>query len=351
MRWPAWLGVGERRWKKSPDEEVQPPKTAWDFLQLLIVPGILVVIALAFNASQASRERGREDRRIREDRALAENARQDAVLDAYLAKMSGMILDDRLTSAKDGSAVSKVARTTTLTALRRLDGSRKGEVVRFLFEATLLNEKCKQPGGSVVTCGAPVIDLQGADLRGADLVGAQLYTGNIVIRSLLNGDLRGARFDHATLEAIDFQGFLQDGIDLRGASFNRAEIYDTTIGQYSDLRGASFNGALLNKVDFSGSNLRQATFDDAAIVDKTKFDSACLDNASFVRASFNTDPDAGPTRGIITTFYGASGNVDFSDSDNLSTVALGPEITARLHGANGLPSFAGGGGSDCEPEP
>jgi hypothetical protein len=91
MRWPAWLGVGERRWKKSPDEEVQPGKTLWDFLQLLIVPAMLAVIALLFNASQASRERHSEDRRVRVDRALAIETRRDANLDAYLAEMRDLI--------------------------------------------------------------------------------------------------------------------------------------------------------------------------------------------------------------------------------------------------------------------
>src|SRR5262245_34410385 len=99
MRWQAWTGIGERPWK----EGVQPANPAWDVLQLLIVPGILVVIALAFNASQASRDRSREDRRIREDRALANAAREDATLDAYLAKMSNLILDRGLTSARAGS--------------------------------------------------------------------------------------------------------------------------------------------------------------------------------------------------------------------------------------------------------
>jgi hypothetical protein len=110
MRWPAWLGVGERRWKKSPGEEVQPPKTLWDFLQLLIVPAILVVIALAFNASQASREQKREDRRVREDRALATETRRDANLDAYLTEMRDLILNRHLLTSRKGSAVQSVAR-------------------------------------------------------------------------------------------------------------------------------------------------------------------------------------------------------------------------------------------------
>jgi hypothetical protein len=95
-------------------------------LQLLIVPAMLVAIALLFNASQASRERGREDRRIKEDRALAKSARQDAILDAYYTKMSDFMLKRHLLKAKDESPVRQVARTETLATLRRLNGSRKG---------------------------------------------------------------------------------------------------------------------------------------------------------------------------------------------------------------------------------
>jgi len=127
MRWRDWLGIGERRWKKAADEEVQPSKTLWDFLQLLIVPAILVVIAILFNASQESRDRDR-----------AENARRDATLDAYFAQMSDLMLKHELLKAGSASPVKQVARTITLATVRRLDGERKGEVVRFLDEAGLL---------------------------------------------------------------------------------------------------------------------------------------------------------------------------------------------------------------------
>ena len=138
MRWREWLGVGERRWKKAPDEEVQPAKTVWDFLQLLIVPAMLAAIAIAFNASQASRDRSREDRRTREDRALARAAREDATLSSYFSQMGDLMLKEHLLDRRRDSPASSVARTITLAPVRRLDGKRKGEVVRFLTEAGLL---------------------------------------------------------------------------------------------------------------------------------------------------------------------------------------------------------------------
>jgi hypothetical protein len=56
MRWRTLLGLGERRWQKSPGEEMQPAKI-WDFLQLLIVPAMLAGLVIFFNDQQASRER------------------------------------------------------------------------------------------------------------------------------------------------------------------------------------------------------------------------------------------------------------------------------------------------------
>src|SRR5215470_12295162 len=92
VRRREWLGVGERRWKKAPDEEVQPAKTLWDWLQLLIVPVILIGVTFAWSATQTRSDNKREDRRIAADRAAAEQARQDATLQGYLDEMSKLML-------------------------------------------------------------------------------------------------------------------------------------------------------------------------------------------------------------------------------------------------------------------
>ena len=120
---------------------MQPSKTLWDLLQLLIVPVILVGVSLWWNASQDSRDKRR-----------AEQVRQDTTLDDYIQQMSDLMLSKRLLSSKPGDAARSVAHTITLTTLRRLDGARKGEVVRFLEEARLIHVR-----------GFPV-RLDGADL-------------------------------------------------------------------------------------------------------------------------------------------------------------------------------------------
>jgi hypothetical protein len=81
--------------------------------------------------------------------------------------MSGLMLREKLLTSPQDSAVSAVARTVTLAALRRLDGERRAAVVRFLHEARLL-EELEDKASIIVLRGA---DLSGADLRRAELPG------------------------------------------------------------------------------------------------------------------------------------------------------------------------------------
>jgi uncharacterized protein YjbI with pentapeptide repeats len=375
MRLPVWLGVGERRWMKSPDEEIQPSKTVWDILQLLIIPLMLAAVALFFNASQASRDRGREDRRIREDRALAEAAREDATLEAYLGKMGGLMVDRDLLRSRPGSAVRQIARTSTIATLRRLNGARKGEVVHFLYESGLLRVRLERDGLLLVSTPVtkPVINLEGADLRGVDLVKASLSPSD-GYGVLLEGDLRGARFEHAVLnqtyfESADLRGasfndasvqssslyatdlrgasfagaqvyssFL-DSADLRGASFKEADVRETILGG-TKLQAASFKGASFVKTGLDDANLEGAVFDQAVI--GTTFKRTVLDNASFVGATFNA-----------TDFVHAQAqDVDFSHAVNLSSLRVCYAVfsNVRLDGADGRPKGWGPKGT-LHPDP
>jgi uncharacterized protein YjbI with pentapeptide repeats len=243
MRWRDWLGVGERRWKKAPDEEVQPAKTLWDWLQLLIVPTILIGVTFVWSATQTRSDNRREDRRIAADRAAAEEARRDATFEAYLNQMSRLMLDKRLLTSKRGDAVRAVARTVTLTALRRLDGERRGAVVRFLAEARLLEGQ------------TPRVFLQGADLREAVLTQAFL------VRAYLGGaDLRGAALSGAVLgEARLSNANLMDA-DLRGANLSGASLARARLGG-TQLGGANLAGANLSGANLADADLEYPNFD------------------------------------------------------------------------------------------
>ena len=165
MRWPGWLGVGERRWKKSPDEDVQPAKTAWDWLQLLIVPAILAAIAVAFNAAETSRDRSREDRRTREDRTLAQAAREDSTLNAYLNQMSDLMLKQHLLDAGPKSAAAIVARTITLVTIGRLDGERKVKSCAFFTEHDSSRDASRSSISRALTFTVSMFGLQACSVR------------------------------------------------------------------------------------------------------------------------------------------------------------------------------------------
>jgi hypothetical protein len=71
-------------------------KTVWDFLQLLIVPLMLVAIGLVFSLQQDARQQRVEDQRADAERELAEQRAQDEALQAYLNQMSQLMLERKL---------------------------------------------------------------------------------------------------------------------------------------------------------------------------------------------------------------------------------------------------------------
>jgi uncharacterized protein YjbI with pentapeptide repeats len=140
-----------------------------------------------------------------------------------------------------------------------LDGQRKGEVVRFLYEAGLLRRKNPLP-------------LNGADLRDADLVRSDFFDA-----SLAATNLRGAHFGYSSLGETDFSdahlpdasfwrsdlsGVQFDFADLTGANFAHAELGSTTL-ERTCLSEASFVGAKLVHVDLRDSEGRAVDFSDA----------------------------------------------------------------------------------------
>jgi uncharacterized protein YjbI with pentapeptide repeats len=239
-------GVGRRRLTRR----YSLPKTLWDWLQLLIVPVILIAVTLAWSAAQTKRDNRREDRRIAADRLAAEQVRQDATLNGYLAQMSDLMLNKRLLTLENPSAVREVARIATLTTLHRLGGERKIEVVRFLSEAQLLATGADGDG---------LVSMEDADLTDIDLRNANLDYANLA-GALLNGaDLRGAKLRTVDLSAADL-----GHADLRGAVLGKALLSSANLKDadlegadlaHADLAGAKLEDADLRNADLRGANL------------------------------------------------------------------------------------------------
>src|SRR5262245_44657934 len=98
MSWRDRTGVFKRTWERPDGMDVQPGKTIWDWLQLLIVPVILLVAVTSWNTAQTTRDKHRD-----------EKGRQDTRLVAYFNQMSDLILKEQLLSAKKNQAVRSLA--------------------------------------------------------------------------------------------------------------------------------------------------------------------------------------------------------------------------------------------------
>jgi uncharacterized protein YjbI with pentapeptide repeats len=259
-----------------------PGKTLWDWLQLLVIPLALAGLAFLLNNSQSDREQRREDERASRQRATAADAAREEALRTYLTQMSGLMLDRKLLRSRRGDDVRAVARTLTLTTVRRLDGERKAAVVRFLVEARLLSArdpKVELEGANLrsadlqdvdpaLSLGEPDdVELEGANLRSADLRGANLALLSLTDADLRGADLGGARcYLEETYEGCG-GGPEFDGANLRGANLGGADL---PLANFSDvdLRGANLPGADLTAADFAYADLRGANLRGAELGDR-----------------------------------------------------------------------------------
>jgi uncharacterized protein YjbI with pentapeptide repeats len=257
----GWTGFAEGR-KHERDRRVRPGKTLWDWLELLLVPFALAAAAFVLNELQSKREHQREDRQARVVRSRAVENRRDEVLRGYVQQMSQLILDGQLNKSAKQSEVRVLARTLTLTALRRLDGERKGIVIRFLAE------------GRLIDVSDPKVILHSADLRRVVLEGAVLRDTDLSETNLKDANFHRARLD----------GTMFSDADMRGANFRAAAAPDRNVFfDNADLAGTHFNRVFFPSADFTDANLRHANFRGAWLSEDV-FTGACLTRASFRKA-------------------------------------------------------------------
>jgi hypothetical protein len=268
----------------------------WRWLELLIIPVVLAVGAFWFNRQERRAQNAIETRRqesaqalAREerdsDREIAEDRAREDVLQRYLDRMSELVLDKNLRDSKRGDAVRATARARTLTALRSLDGGRKGELVRFLCDSDLIGELVREESeydrveniidlqfanlsgarlGSVNLVNANLFhanlsdaNLHGANLSGANLVGAHLVNATLVIADLSGANLVGAHLVNATLFRATLVNADLSGTDLSGANL-RGAILSGTILSRAHLRGANLSRAILSRIILNGVSLSYA---------------------------------------------------------------------------------------------
>jgi hypothetical protein len=124
---------------KTDHYEFHPAKRLWDWIELLIIPIVLSLIAYFLYRSEKKRQELSALRRYKIQLNIAEERSQDRAMTQYFEKMTELILERNLKNAGEDSDVSVIARTMTHILLIRLNKKRKAMVIKYLYKAGLLN--------------------------------------------------------------------------------------------------------------------------------------------------------------------------------------------------------------------
>ncbi len=257
-KWIGFQGYDKETKEYNSDGQVTKttqeyqPKRLWNLIQLLLIPLVLALVGFGFTARQnstsleISQKQHDSDQRIAADNRKADLERQEdqqreTTLKACMSEIEDLLFNKHLRASKTDDEVRVVARAEVLSALRQLDGERRGVLIQFLSEAVL-----------VVGIGNDVIiDLSFARLGGADLRFAILSHAHLSGDDLRGADLYAADLDHADLRAADLSGAGLKDADLEGA------LLDFTTLVRADLSGADLRGANLADVGVA-NNLGKA---------------------------------------------------------------------------------------------
>jgi hypothetical protein len=198
----------------------------WDWLDLLIIPAVLSIGAWWLNAKERETDRIATAEREKIDRELTEIRREidseiplerqrQTTLEAYYDRMTALLLKEELLKSAEDDPVRRIARAQTLATLSSLDDKRKGQVIRFLYEADLINRN------------AVIVRLEEADLIGVDLSEVGLRGANLEGTSLYHANLRGTDLREADLSRTNLVGANLRGAKLDGAKLGGANLYMT----------------------------------------------------------------------------------------------------------------------------
>lgn len=248
---------------------------AWKVLDLLVIPAVLAAGVAWFNKSQKEREQ-----------EIARERREEEVLQQYFDRMSELLLEHDLREhAKKvegvSPEVSTIARARTLAVLRTLGPARKGEVVKFLCEAELIDGE------------QPIVSMKGANLEGADLERAKLQRVNLKSANLNRANLKWAKLHGANLEGANLKSANLQATDLELANLYLANLKSANLGCVF-LEGAvefvkriptMLMGADLQRASLEGANLEGARLQRAKL-QRARLQGANLYGATLSRVTF-----------------------------------------------------------------
>ncbi|WP_181357382.1 pentapeptide repeat-containing protein [Stenomitos frigidus] len=249
-------------------------KSIWDWMELLIVPLLLASGGFAikrFLEFQAKRHEKylnvkeekrkqlieeQEKARRRQEEEIALNRLHQEALKGYIEQIARLFLD--MNGLEEDKVKQRaIIRARTLVALQELDGFRKGLLIRFLKDSTIINEidlsYSDLSGANLGLINLSGINLSGANLDGADLRRADLrridlHNANLCNANLSLANLHCANLRYANLCNADLSDSNLDGADLRLADLRQADLRDANL-KNSDLRVADLSAGELESLN------------------------------------------------------------------------------------------------------
>jgi hypothetical protein len=253
-----------------------PQKKLFDWIQILVIPVAVAVGTFVLNRMSKKRDEAAERAQDKRDEAarqaqkerdeeISEQRTQDAALQTYLDRMSLMLVERPLLTARPGEPLSVVARALTLTILERLDEYRKRVVLEFLYEAGLINRD------------RPVIDLGDTYPRANRMMATLGLEGDLAELYRGGGFVRAPGFESAQLQAATLARSHLRAAHLKGAHLQAANLEAADLRE-ANLQLAHLKGASLREADLRGANLQLALVADEQLPEARSLQGATMPN-------------------------------------------------------------------------
>lgn len=230
----------------------------------------------SLEASQAKLQQSIQDRQ--EDQAK-EQREQDVALEQrrevtdYWNQVLTILTDvDGDLRSPQNAQIRSFISAITFDLLRddALEGNRKGDVVRVLYQAGLVQL------GEDKKSNISIIDLSNTELQNIDLSEV---------------DFKEANFRKVNFSGTDFTRADMQNTDLSAANLSGVKLLHSNLNG-ADLSAADLSGADLNNAQLKGVNLRDATLSGAdftgADLQNVKLSAVQLDNALFCNTVLDT---------------------------------------------------------------
>jgi hypothetical protein len=243
-----WIGVTE--------------KTFWHWPVLVFTPILLSGGGfLLYKSWDSSDHRAKE----KEAHEAARHADLDKITLGYLNDIEQLLLEADSKHHRE-ETVCAIARARTLNVLEGLDEYRKGSIVLFLYDASLLThpKSSKKASNYNIFVQLNGANLRRAQLRQADLSGAYLSGADLSYANLRGANLSDAHLCEADLGTTNLGGAILIKAHLKGA----------------DLEWADLNGANLTDADLRETNFCKAYLGNATVTQKQLDQAASLKGSS-----------------------------------------------------------------------